>query len=182
MAEAIRSQDYQVRLPSKVEKYIKDFTFTRDRLYFSLQRPPLLDEIAADMHVSREKVRELADYAYRQHIVSIHQSANDETDSELEEVVTVTPLYASASGSPARTAAVHAVLPTLPPRQRQVIEMRFGLAEDDGRERSQLDVSSELGLWNSSTQKAEKGGYANLRTKLAFLFDVSHNDVPESEA
>ena len=154
MAEAIRSQDYQIRFPSKADKQMKDFFFARDRLYLSLQRPPLLEEIAAELHFSIDKVRELADYVHRQAVTSLHQKLNDETDTEFEEVVDIVPLYAApVASSPARTAAVRDALSTLPARQRQIVEMRHGLAEDDGRERSQLDVSSELGLRNSNIQK-----------------------------
>jgi RNA polymerase sigma factor (sigma-70 family) len=132
-----------IRIPVHVEQRQRKVANTARELAIELGREPDDDELAEATEMEVAEIHALRDAA--QATTSLDTPVGDDGDTTLGE------LFASDRPEPSeevaenlQTAAIDEALDQLPAREREVIELRFGLA--DGQEKSLQSIGRELGI------------------------------------
>lgn len=161
ITRAIADQARTIRIPVHMVETINRVTRTARSLHQSLGREPTTEEIGAEVELAPERVREIQKIA--QEPVSLETPVGEEDDSTLGDFIEDTRALA-----PADAAAFHMlkeqveeVLWTLGERERQVLEMRFGL--DGGRIRTLEEVGREFGVTRERIRQIEAKALRKLR-------------------
>ncbi|MCK4964314.1 MAG: sigma-70 family RNA polymerase sigma factor, partial [Dehalococcoidia bacterium] len=119
------------------------------------------EEIARGMEISPEKVREIIKIS--QEPVSLEMPIGEEEDSHLGDFIedrsTMPP--AEAASLNLLKDQVEEVLSTLTPRERRVLQLRFGL--EDGRSRTLEEVGKEFGVTRERIRQIEAKALRKLR-------------------
>lgn len=153
-----------VRLPENVVDRVLEMQRTRQRLYQLLGRTPTSDEIAEEMHASPAEMTRLEESAAD--IVSLDRMVRGGDDSEetqlqdlLEDIEAPQPDHV------ARVAIVrHAIrqaVDTLPPREKKIVELRFGLNNDDPH--TLEDIGQEFGISRERVRQLQNSALSRLR-------------------
>jgi RNA polymerase primary sigma factor len=144
--------DRTIRLPVHLRAEVFGLARTRDRLRVERGHEPELDELAAEVDVSAERVRDLLTLG--EETVSLSFPVG-ESDSELLDVIAD-----RAAGDPADIAAadverqeVQGLLTHLGQHQADVLRLRFGL--DGNGPRSLAEVGHELGISRERVRQIE---------------------------
>jgi len=131
------------------------------RLLQDLGREPTSEEIAAQMEISPEKVREIIKVS--QEPVSLETPIGEEEDSHLgdfiEDHTALAP--ADAASHQLLKEQVEDVLDSLTERERKVLQLRFGL--DDGRSRTLEEVGKEFHVTRERIRQIEAKALRKLR-------------------
>jgi RNA polymerase primary sigma factor len=131
------------------------------RLLQELGREPTSEEIAAQMEISPEKVREIIKVS--QEPVSLETPIGEEDDSHLgdfiEDHTALAP--ADAASHQLLKEQVEDVLDSLTERERKVLQLRFGL--DDGRSRTLEEVGKEFHVTRERIRQIEAKALRKLR-------------------
>ena len=124
-------------------------------------REPTPEEIAAEMGVSEEKVREIMKVA--QEPVSLETPIGEEEDSHLGDFIPDddVPAPAEAAAFMLLKEQLMGVLDTLTPREEKVLRLRFGL--DDGRARTLEEVGKEFNVTRERIRQIEAKALRKLR-------------------
>ncbi|HEV8634307.1 MAG TPA: RNA polymerase sigma factor RpoD [Chloroflexota bacterium] len=161
ITRAIADQARTIRVPVHMVETINKMIRTARRLVQELGREPTAEEIAAEMQVPTDKVREIMKAS--QEPVSLETPVGEEEDSRLgdfvEDVTAQAPSDA-ASHQLLREQMEH-VLHTLSGRERRVLQLRFGL--DDGRSRTLEEVGKEFGVTRERIRQIEAKALRKLR-------------------
>jgi RNA polymerase primary sigma factor len=127
VSRAIADKGRTIRIPVHMVEKLNKVVHVERQLVQALGREPLPREIADELEMTAQEVRDVLRMA--QQPVSLEKPVGDEDDSELGDFV-----EDEGSESPFERAAenlrrgnVHRALATLPAREREVIELRFGL-------------------------------------------------------
>ena len=130
ITRAIADQARTIRLPVHMVEMINKLGRVRSRLEQELGRQPTDEEIGKELGTTEDRVWELRQIA--QNPVSLETPIGEEEDSNLGDL-----LPDSEATSPAEAAAltmlrteVELLLDTLAPRERRVLQLRFGLSDD----------------------------------------------------
>ena len=161
ITRAIADQARTIRIPvHMVETINKQIRISR-RLLQELGREPTPEEIAKEMGVSEERVREIQKIA--QDPVSLETPIGEEEDSKLRDF-----LPDETSATPSDMVAVTmlkeqllGVLDTLTPREEKVLRLRYGI--DDGRPRTLEDVGKEFNVTRERIRQIEAKALRKLR-------------------
>jgi RNA polymerase primary sigma factor len=131
------------------------------KLEQDLERSPTPEEVAKEMGIEIEKAREIVKIS--QETTSIETPVGKEEDSRLKEFIPD-----QRSLSPFESASyellkghLDEVLGTLNPRERKVLELRFGLK--DGRSRTLEEVGKEFGVTRERIRQIEAKALRKLR-------------------
>ena len=138
ITRSIADQARTIRIPvHMVETINKQIRVTRQLLQ-ELGRDPTPEEIAAEMEIPVEKVREISKIA--QEPVSLETPIGEEEDSHLGDFIPDedVPSPADAAAFSMLKEQLDEVLSTLTDREQEVLRLRFGL--DDGRQRTLEEV------------------------------------------
>ncbi len=131
------------------------------RLLQDLGREPTSEEIAEQMEISAEKVREIIKVS--QEPVSLETPIGEEDDSHLgdfiEDHTALAP--ADAASHQLLKEQVEDVLESLTERERKVLQLRFGL--DDGRSRTLEEVGKEFHVTRERIRQIEAKALRKLR-------------------
>ncbi|HZZ76183.1 MAG TPA: sigma-70 family RNA polymerase sigma factor, partial [Puia sp.] len=131
------------------------------RLLQDLGREPTSEEIAEQMEISAEKVREIIKVS--QEPVSLETPIGEEDDSHLgdfiEDHTALAP--ADAASHQLLKEQVEDVLDSLTERERKVLQLRFGL--DDGRSRTLEEVGKEFHVTRERIRQIEAKALRKLR-------------------
>ena len=131
------------------------------RLLQDLGREPTSEEIAAQMEITAEKVREIIKVS--QEPVSLETPIGEEDDSHLgdfiEDHTALAP--ADAASHQLLKEQVEDVLDSLTERERKVLQLRFGL--DDGRSRTLEEVGKEFHVTRERIRQIEAKALRKLR-------------------
>jgi RNA polymerase primary sigma factor len=154
ITRALADQSRTIRIPVHMVETINRFQQIERRLLQDLGRDPLPEEIATEMGEEIEKVRHLIQIS--QDVVSLEVSVGeDEEDSTLEDF-----LEDVKNLTPSRVAAlellkdyVKNVILELSPRERKILEMRFGLI--DGIPHTLEEVGKEFGVTRERIRQIE---------------------------
>lgn len=161
ITRAIADQARTIRIPVHMVETINKLVRVSRRLSQELGREPTPDEIAQEMGISEERVREIQKIA--QDPVSLETPIGEEDDSRLSDFI-------EDEGSAAPTEAVSftmlkeqllGVLDTLTPREEKVLRLRYGL--DDGRQRTLEEVGKEFNVTRERIRQIEAKALRKLR-------------------
>ena len=126
VARAITNKGRAIRLPASVEQNLRALRQAERALAVTLGRDPEDAELAAELGWTEAQVRELAGAERR--MVSLHQPVGPDADTEMGELL---PDDAPSPFEQVEAALlgdeVRAMLDTLHPRERAVLELRYGL-------------------------------------------------------
>ena len=161
ITRALADQGRTIRLPVHMVESINKVSRVQRQLIQEFGREPTIEEIAGRVEFPVDRVREVQ--RINQDTVSLEQPIGDEEDFSLsdliedrgaevpDDVATRTMLHA----------AVRDALATLPQREREVMELRFGL--DDGRVRTLEEVGRAFGVTRERIRQIESKTLAKLR-------------------
>lgn len=161
ITRAIADQARTIRIPVHMVETINKLIRVSRQLLQELGRDPLAEEIAKEMNMEVEKVREIMKIA--QEPVSLETPIGEEEDSHLGDFIPDEDALA-----PAEAAAytmlkeqLMDVLDTLTPREEKVLRLRFGL--DDGRARTLEEVGKEFKVTRERIRQIEAKALRKLR-------------------
>ena len=161
ITRAIADQARTIRIPVHMVETINKLVRVQRQLLQDLGREPTVEEIAAEMGISADRVREIQKIS--QEPVSLETPIGEEEDSQLgdfiEDSMAVAPPDA-ASDSMLRE-QLEQVLDGLADRERKVIKFRFGL--EDGHPRTLEEVGREFGVTRERIRQIESKTLAKLR-------------------
>lgn len=126
-----------------------------------LGRDPTAEEIAKEMNMTEEKVREIM--KINQDPVSLETPIGEEEDSHLGDFIPDEDALAPADAAAFTLLKeqLMSVLDTLTPREKKVLKLRFGL--DDGRARTLEEVGKEFSVTRERIRQIEAKALRKLR-------------------
>lgn len=161
ITRAIADQARTIRIPVHMVETINKLVRVQRQLLQDLGREPTPEEIAEEMDLTPEKVREILKIA--QEPVSLETPIGEEDDSHLGDFI-----EDHEAQSPADHAAyellkeqLEDVLDTLTDREENVLRLRFGL--DDGRTRTLEEVGKVFGVTRERIRQIEAKALRKLR-------------------
>ena len=161
ITRALADQARTIRIPVHMIEIIHKLVRVSRRLLQELGREPSDEEIGKEMGITPEKVREIIKVA--QTPISLETPIGEEEDSHLGDFVedreAVSP-FESASQAMLRS-DVEDVLDTLGPRERRVLQLRFGLI--DGHQRTLEEVGKRFGVTRERIRQIEARALRKLR-------------------
>ncbi len=153
ITRAIADQARTIRIPVHMVETINKLTHTQRRLVQELGREPTVEELSVEMEMDVKKVRHIQKIS--QDIISLEAPVGSEEDSKLGDFIededAVNPF--EATNRQLRKENVHAMLEFLTPRERKIIEMRFGLK--DGIGHTLEEVGKEFGVTRERIRQIE---------------------------
>lgn len=161
ITRAIADQARTIRIPVHMVETINKLIRVSRQLLQELGREPLPEEIAKEMDISVERVREIMKIA--QEPVSLETPIGEEEDSHLGDFIEDqdAPAPAEAASFILLKEQLEEVLETLTPREEKVLRLRFGL--DDGRSRTLEEVGQEFGVTRERIRQIEAKALRKLR-------------------
>ncbi len=161
ITRAIADQARTIRIPVHMVETIHKVSRTARQLLQEYGREPNTDEIAKELNMSPDKVRDIMKIA--QDPVSLETPIGEEEDSHLgdfvEDIDSPAPSE-SASYSLLREQLCN-ILHTLTPREEEVIKLRFGL--EDGRPRTLEEVGKQFKITRERIRQIEAKALRKLR-------------------
>ena len=161
ITRAIADQARTIRIPVHMVETINKLIRVSRQLLQELGRDPKPEEIAKEMDMSEEKVREIMKIA--QDPVSLETPIGEEEDSHLGDFIPDEDALA-----PAEAAAysllkdqIEEVLGSLNEREQKVLKLRFGL--EDGRARTLEEVGKEFDVTRERIRQIEAKALRKLR-------------------
>ena len=132
ITRAIADQARTIRIPVHMVETINKLTHAQRRLVQELGREPLVEELAAEMDMDIKKVRHILKIS--QDIVSLEAPVGTEEDSKLGDFIEDDEALSPAESTNRQLLKenIHEMLQYLSPRERKIIEMRFGLRDGVG--------------------------------------------------
>lgn len=161
ITRSIADQARTIRIPvHMVETINKQIRITRQLLQ-EFGRDPTPEEIAIEMEISVEKVREISKIA--QEPVSLETPIGEEEDSHLGDFIPDedVPSPADAAAFSMLKEQLVEVLATLTDREQEVLRLRFGL--DDGRARTLEEVGQQFKVTRERIRQIEAKALRKLR-------------------
>ncbi len=161
ITRAIADQARTIRIPVHMVETINKLIRVQRHLLQELGREPTAEEIAEEMDVSVERVREILKVA--QEPVSLETPIGEEEDSHLGDFIEDedAPAPAEAASYLLLREQISEVLSSLTPREQRVLELRFGL--DDGRARTLEEVGQVFGVTRERIRQIEAKALRKLR-------------------
>ena len=161
ITRAIADQARTIRIPVHMVETINKVKRARSQLLHENAHEPSAEEIAEELDMPVEKVREIMRVA--QDPVSLETPIGEEEDSHLGDFIEDEQATApdDAVSSIMLKKQMEEVLNTLTPRESRVIRLRFGL--DDGRSRTLEEVGAEFGVTRERIRQIEAKAIRKLR-------------------
>lgn len=161
ITRAIADQARTIRIPVHMVETINKLIRVSRQLLQELGREPTPEEIAKEMDIPVERVREIMKIA--QEPVSLETPIGEEEDSHLGDFIedVDAPAPAEAASYMLLKEQLEEVLDTLTPREEKVLRLRFGL--DDGRSRTLEEVGQEFGVTRERIRQIEAKALRKLR-------------------
>lgn len=161
ITRAIADQARTIRIPVHMVETIHKVSRISRQLLQKLGREPTPDEIAREMNMSGDKVREILKIA--QDPVSLETPIGEEEDSHLGDFIedVDSPAPAEAASYTLLKEQLAEVLRTLTPREEQVLRLRFGL--DDGRTRTLEEVGKVYNITRERIRQIEAKALRKMR-------------------
>ena len=170
ITRAIADQARTIRIPVHMVETINKVIRVSRQLLQELGHDPSAEEIAAEMGMPVDKVREILKIA--QEPVSLETPIGEEEDSHLGDFI---PDEDASEPSEAASFSLlkeqlMEVLDTLTPREKKVLELRFGIV--DGRTRTLEEVGKEFNVTRERIRQIEAKALRKLRHPSAIYINV----------
>ena len=161
ITRAIADQARTIRIPVHMVETINKLVRVSRQLLQELGRDPFPEEIAKEMDLPVERVREILKIA--QEPVSLETPIGEEEDSHLGDFIEDEDALAPAEAASfiLLKEQLEEVLETLTPREEKVLRLRFGL--DDGRTRTLEEVGQQFGVTRERIRQIEAKALRKLR-------------------
>ena len=161
ITRAIADQARTIRIPVHMVETINKLVRVSRQMLQQLGRDPLPDELAEELGIPEEKVREIMKIA--QEPVSLETPIGEEEDSHLGDFIPDddAPAPAEAAAFTLLKEQLMDVLDTLAPREEKVLKLRFGL--EDGRARTLEEVGKEFNVTRERIRQIEAKALRKLR-------------------
>ncbi len=161
ITRSIADQARTIRIPVHMVETINKLIRISRQLLQEYGREPTPEEIAVEMDISEEKVREILKIA--QEPVSLETPIGEEEDSHLGDFIPDddVPVPADAAAFSMLKEQLIEVLDTLTEREQKVLRLRFGL--DDGRARTLEEVGKKFDVTRERIRQIEAKALRKLR-------------------
>lgn len=161
ITRAIADQARTIRIPVHMVETINKLIRVSRQLLQELGREPTPEEIAKEMDLSVERVREILKIS--QEPVSLETPIGEEEDSHLGDFIRDdnAPVPPDAAAFTMLKEQLEEVLGTLTEREQKVLRLRFGL--DDGRARTLEEVGREFNVTRERIRQIEAKALRKLR-------------------
>ena len=161
ITRAIADQARTIRIPVHMVETINKLIRVSRQLLQELGREPSPEEIAKEMNMSVDRVREILKIS--QEPVSLETPIGEEEDSHLGDFIQDdnVPVPADAAAFTLLREQLTEVLSTLTEREQKVLRLRFGL--DDGRARTLEEVGKEFNVTRERIRQIEAKALRKLR-------------------
>jgi RNA polymerase primary sigma factor len=161
VSRALADQSRTIRIPVHMTEVINKLSRVRRLLPQVLDREPNDEEIAEEMGITPDKVREA--FRISRETLSLSTPIGEDGDADLgdfiEDKESIAPSDAAVS-TVLRT-EVEALLDTLTPRERRVIQLRFGLIDEHAR--TLEEVGKRFGVTRERIRQIESKALRKLR-------------------
>ena len=161
ITRAIADQARTIRIPVHMVETINKLIRVSRQLLQELGREPSPEEIAAEMNMPVDRVREILKIS--QEPVSLETPIGEEEDSHLGDFIKDdnVPVPADAAAFTLLKEQLEEVLSTLTDREQKVLTLRFGL--EDGRARTLEEVGKEFNVTRERIRQIEAKALRKLR-------------------
>ncbi len=161
ITRAIADQARTIRIPVHMVETINKLVRISRQLVQELGREPTPEELAKELNMSLEKVREISKIS--QEPVSLETPIGEEEDSHLGDFIPDddAPAPSEAASFVMLKEQLVDVLKTLTPREEKVLKLRFGL--EDGRQRTLEEVGKEFNVTRERIRQIEAKALRKLR-------------------
>ena len=161
ITRAIADQARTIRIPVHMVETINKLIRVSRQLLQELGREPTPEEIAAELDMPVERVREILKIS--QEPVSLETPIGEEEDSHLGDFIQDdnVPVPAEAAAQTLLKEQLDEVLDTLTEREQKVLRLRFGM--DDGRARTLEEVGKEFDVTSERIRQIEAKALRKLR-------------------
>ncbi|NLW52881.1 MAG: RNA polymerase sigma factor RpoD [Tissierellia bacterium] len=161
ITRAIADQARTIRIPVHMVETINKLVRVQRQLLQELGRTPTNEEIAAEMNIDVDKVREVRKIA--QEPVSLEAPIGEEDDSHLGDFIEDEKALApdEAANQTMLREQLEDILSTLSEREKRVLELRFGLM--DGVPKTLEDVGKEFNVTRERIRQIEAKAIRKLR-------------------
>lgn len=161
ITRAIADQARTIRIPVHMVETINKLMRVERQLLQELGRSPNPEEIAKEMQIPVEKVREIMKIA--QEPVSLETPIGEEDDSHLGDFIPDNdiPAPAEAAATTMLREQLMEVLDTLTEREEKVLRLRFGI--DDGKSRTLEEVGKKFNVTRERIRQIEAKALRKLR-------------------
>lgn len=162
ITRALADQSRTIRIPVHMVETIAKYKQVVRRLSQDLGREPMPEEIAAEMNLDVEKVRQIENI--NQETISLEKPIGDEEDSTLGEFIADDKILAPDQESARRILSdqVREILGDLSPKERRILEMRHGLT--DGVMHTLEEVGREFGVTRERIRQIEAKAHEKIRS------------------
>ncbi len=161
ITRAISDKSRIIRLPVHMAETINRLIRESRRMLQDLGREPTTEELAKELNMPQDKVREIMKIA--QEPVSLETPIGGEDESHLEDFIPdeEAPAPAEAASYMLLRDQLNDVIDTLLPREARVLKLRFGL--EDGRARTLEEVGQEFDVTRERIRQIEAKALRKLR-------------------
>ncbi len=161
ITRAIADQARTIRIPVHMVETIHKVSKIQRQLVQDNGREPTAEEIAEELNMSVEKVRDIMKIA--QDPVSLETPIGEEEDSHLGDFIpdNDSPAPADAASQTLLREQLNDVLNTLTPREAQVLRLRFGL--EDGQTRTLEEVGRQFNITRERIRQIEAKALRKIR-------------------
>lgn len=161
VTRALADQARTIRLPVHLIETLNRLIRTSRRLVQELGREPTTEEIAEQMEISPEKVREIIKVS--QEPISLETPVGEEDDSHLGDFIEDHTALAPTDAATRQSLKdqIEDVLESLTERERKILQLRYGL--DDGRSRTLEEVGREFHVTRERIRQIEAKAMRKLR-------------------
>lgn len=163
----IADQGRTIRVPVNMHTQINRLWRVSQELIQRLDREPTTEELAAELNQPLKKVEDLIRYAL--HSISLEEPTGDESNPVLGDFIEDedSPSPVKAADKSSLREQLRSVLHTLPPREVQVLQLRYGL--NDGTSYTLQKVGRMMGVTRERVRQIQVQALSRLRhpgTKL----------------
>ncbi|HML21212.1 MAG TPA: sigma-70 family RNA polymerase sigma factor [Aggregatilinea sp.] len=166
VSRAVADQGRTIRVPVHMGDQINRLRRTSNRLMQDLGRDPTMDEIAAAMETTPDKVEDLIEISRRP--VSLESPIEEDADSEFGDFIEdqTTPQPTEVVTANLLREHLAQALERLPEREAHILQLRYGLA--DGETHTLEEVGREIGVTRERVRQLEAQALNRLRHSSAY--------------
>jgi RNA polymerase primary sigma factor len=161
LTRAIADQSRTIRIPVHMAEVVNKLVRVRTRLFQELGREPDDEELAEELGLTPEKVREVRRVSREP--LSLSSPIGEEGDAQLGDFVEDTQAIAPSEAASLTMLHIEVenILDTLTPRERRVLQLRFGLI--DARQLTLEEVGKRFGVTRERIRQIEAKALRKLR-------------------